>query len=88
MYTHFNNLYINKKVDNALLNISYVQNDHHQHPCIVDNNLQHSGILLVLLAVEGRQYFFSCMLHVAVFLVFCAHSALQRTPTAESNMQL
>ena len=63
MYTHFNNLYINKKGDSALLNSSYVQNVHHQHPCIVDNNLQHSGILLALLAVEGRQFFFQ--LHAA-----------------------
>lgn len=70
MYTHFNNLCITKKVDSALLNTSNVQTVHQQHPCVVDN-LQHSGILLVLLAVEGRQFlFFSLMLHVAVFLVF------------------
>jgi hypothetical protein len=51
--------------------------------------LQHSGILLVLLAVEGRQFFFfSFMLHITVFLVSCTHNTLQSTPPVKSNRHL
>jgi hypothetical protein len=55
----FFNLYINKKSEWILihscvasLTVSSIQNCHHQHKCIADNNVQQGVIVLILLVVD------------------------------------